>query len=36
MVGIDVGSHWVRAALADITGTVRARRDERHAPQLAR
>ncbi len=29
VVGIDVGSHWVRAALADITGTVRARRDER-------
>jgi predicted NBD/HSP70 family sugar kinase len=29
VVGIDVGSHWVRAALADIAGTVRARRDER-------
>jgi predicted NBD/HSP70 family sugar kinase len=29
VVGIDVGSHWVRAALADISGTVRARRDER-------
>jgi predicted NBD/HSP70 family sugar kinase len=29
VVGLDVGSHWVRAALADITGTVRARRDER-------
>jgi predicted NBD/HSP70 family sugar kinase len=29
VVGIDVGSHWVRTALADITGTVRARRDER-------
>lgn len=29
VVGIDVGSHWVRAALADITGTVRVRRDER-------
>lgn len=29
VVGIDVGSHWVRAALADITGTVRARGDER-------
>src|SRR5689334_5417728 len=29
VVGIDVGSHWVRAALADITGAVRARRDER-------
>ena len=29
VVGIDVGSHWVRAALADITGTVRVRHDER-------
>src|SRR6476661_11059980 len=29
VVGIDVGSHWVRAALADITGTIVARRDER-------
>jgi predicted NBD/HSP70 family sugar kinase len=29
VVGIDVGSRWVRAALADISGTVRARRDER-------
>jgi predicted NBD/HSP70 family sugar kinase len=29
VVGIDVGRHWVRAALADITGTVRARSDER-------
>jgi predicted NBD/HSP70 family sugar kinase len=29
VVGIDVGSHWVRAALADISGAVRARRDER-------
>ena len=35
VVGIDVGSHWVRAALADITGTVRARRDERTHRQLA-
>jgi predicted NBD/HSP70 family sugar kinase len=29
VVGIDVGSHWVRAALADITGSVVVRRDER-------
>ena len=29
VVGIDVGAHWVRAALADITGTIVARRDER-------
>jgi len=29
VVGIDVGSHWVRGALADISGTVRARRDQR-------
>ena len=29
VVGIDVGSHWVRAALADISGRVRARRDQR-------
>jgi predicted NBD/HSP70 family sugar kinase len=29
VVGIDVGAHWVRAALADITGSVVARRDER-------
>jgi len=29
VVGIDVGSHWVRGALADISGAVRARRDQR-------
>lgn len=29
VVGIDVGRNWVRAALADITGTVVGRRDER-------
>ena len=29
VVGIDVGAHWVRAAAADITGTIVARRDER-------
>lgn len=29
VVGIDVGRHWVRAAAADITGTIVARRDAR-------
>jgi predicted NBD/HSP70 family sugar kinase len=29
VAGIDIGSHWVRAALADITGAIVARRDER-------
>jgi len=29
VVGIDVGRQWVRAAIADITGTIVARRDER-------
>jgi len=29
VVGIDVGRHWVRAAIADVTGTFVARRDER-------
>lgn len=29
VVGLDVGRHWVRAVLADITGTIVARRDER-------
>jgi predicted NBD/HSP70 family sugar kinase len=29
VVGIDVGAHWVRAALADITGRIAARRDQR-------
>jgi predicted NBD/HSP70 family sugar kinase len=28
VVGIDVGRHWVRAAAADITGAIVARRDE--------
>ncbi len=31
VVGIDVGRNWVRAALADITGAVIARRQERAA-----
>src|SRR4029077_19193623 len=29
VVGIDVGRRWVRAAIADIAGTIVARRDER-------
>lgn len=29
VVGIDVGRKWVRAAIADIAGTMLARRDER-------
>jgi predicted NBD/HSP70 family sugar kinase len=29
VVGIDVGRQWVRAAIADISGTIVARRDER-------
>ena len=29
VVGIDVGREYVRAAIADITGTIVARRDER-------
>jgi predicted NBD/HSP70 family sugar kinase len=29
VVGIDVGRIWVRAAIADIAGTILARRDER-------
>lgn len=29
VVGLDVGRKWVRAAIADITGTMVARRDER-------
>jgi predicted NBD/HSP70 family sugar kinase len=43
VVGVDVGRHWLRAALADITGAVVARRQERAAhsarvlvPQIAR
>src|SRR4029077_11579652 len=29
VVGIDVGRRWARAAIADIAGTIVARRDER-------
>ncbi|MEO8475660.1 MAG: ROK family transcriptional regulator [Actinomycetota bacterium] len=29
VVGLDVGRHWVRAAIADVTGDIVARRDER-------
>jgi predicted NBD/HSP70 family sugar kinase len=29
VVGVDVGRHWIRAALADIAGTIVARRSER-------
>jgi predicted NBD/HSP70 family sugar kinase len=29
VVGIDVGRQWVRAAIADLTGDIAARRDER-------
>ena len=29
VVGIDVGRHWVRAAIANVTGDIVARRDER-------
>ncbi len=29
VVGIDVGAHWLRAAVADITGAIIARVDER-------
>ncbi|HET6849288.1 MAG TPA: ROK family transcriptional regulator [Gaiellales bacterium] len=29
VVGIDVGAHWLRAAVADITGKIVARLDER-------
>jgi predicted NBD/HSP70 family sugar kinase len=29
VVGIDVGRHWVRAAIADLNGEIAARRDER-------
>jgi predicted NBD/HSP70 family sugar kinase len=28
VVGVDIGRKWVRAAIADITGTIVARRDE--------
>ncbi len=36
VVGIDVGRYWVRAALADITGSIVARRDERAKISSAR
>src|SRR5438105_3988330 len=36
VVGIDVGRLWVRAAIADITGAVVARRDERARSRSAR
>lgn len=36
VVGIDVGRHWVRAALADISGSIVARRDERAKVSSAR
>jgi len=36
VAGIDVGRRWVRAAVADITGTMVARRDERAAVRSAR
>jgi predicted NBD/HSP70 family sugar kinase len=36
VVGVDVGRGWVRAAIADITGTFAARRDERARVRSAR
>jgi predicted NBD/HSP70 family sugar kinase len=36
VVGIDVGRRWVRAAIADITGTIVARRAERARARGAR
>src|SRR6266536_3245593 len=36
VLGIDVGRHWVRAAMADITGNVVARRDQRAKVSSAR
>src|ERR1700730_16288826 len=36
VVGIDVGRKWVRAAIADITGTIVASRDERAKVTSAR
>lgn len=36
VVGIDVGRHWVRAAIADIAGTIVGRRDERARVTSAR
>src|SRR2546430_12248574 len=36
VVGIDVGRRWVRAAIADISGGIVARRDERARARTAR
>lgn len=36
VAGIDVGRYWVRAALADITGNIVARRDQRARISSAR
>jgi predicted NBD/HSP70 family sugar kinase len=36
VAGIDVGRYWVRAAVADITGTIVARRKERAKVSSAR
>ena len=36
VVGIDVGRDWVRAAIADVTGAIVARRDERAKVKSAR
>lgn len=36
VVGLDVGRRWVRAAIADIAGTIVARRDERARVRSAR
>jgi predicted NBD/HSP70 family sugar kinase len=36
VVGVDIGRKWVRAAIADIAGTVVARRDERARVASAR
>jgi predicted NBD/HSP70 family sugar kinase len=36
VVGVDVGRRWVRAAVADITGAIVARRDERTRLRSAR
>jgi predicted NBD/HSP70 family sugar kinase len=36
VVGIDVGRNWVRAAIANLTGEIVARRDERARSRSAR
>jgi predicted NBD/HSP70 family sugar kinase len=36
VVGVDIGRKWVRAAIADIAGTIVARRDERARVTSAR